>query len=48
MQTAKNSGLFSVGVLWGFRDRDELESSGADAIISHPLELVDIINSKNK
>lgn len=43
IRTAKNSGLASVGVLWGFRDRETLEKEGADYIISHPSELVGII-----
>lgn len=45
MKTGKSAGLFTVGVLWGFRDRKELESSGADAIIAHPSALIDIARS---
>ncbi len=44
MKTGKGAGLYTVGVLWGFRKRDELEENGADVIISHPKELIDIIN----
>ncbi|WRS26245.1 HAD family hydrolase [Oscillospiraceae bacterium MB08-C2-2] len=33
MQTAKNAGLTAVGVLWGFRDADELLGSGADILV---------------
>ena len=40
MKTGKNAGFFTVGALWGFRDRQELEEGGADTIISHPLELL--------
>lgn len=40
MKTGKNAGFFTVGALWGFRDRQELEENGADAMISHPLELL--------
>lgn len=40
MKTGKNAGFFTVGALWGFRDRQELEEGGADAVISHPLELL--------
>ena len=47
MKTGKGANLYTVGVLWGFRDRQELESSGADAIISHPSELIDIVNRLN-
>ena len=34
------AGAFTVGVLWGFRNRKELEEGHADAIIAHPLELL--------
>lgn len=47
MKTGKSAGLYTVGVLWGFRKRDELEENGADAIISHPSELLDIIDKLN-
>ena len=40
MKTGKAAGAFTVGVLWGFRDRKELEEGKADAIIAHPLELL--------
>lgn len=43
MQTGKGAGAFTVGVLWGFRDRKELEENHADAIIEKPLELLDYI-----
>ena len=41
--TAKNAGMVSVGVLWGFRDRAELESAGADYVIAEPRELLQIV-----
>lgn len=40
--TGKNAGVSTIGVLWGFRDRKELEKYGADRIISHPQELLSI------
>jgi len=40
MMTAIAAGMFPVGALWGFRDRDELLASGARAVISHPLEFL--------
>ncbi len=43
MQTAKNAGLFAVGVLWGFRGKDELLDSGADVLLSHPSELLNLL-----
>ena len=42
MMTANNAGMFAVGALWGFRTKDELLESGARAVISHPLELLEI------
>lgn len=40
MKTGKGAGAFTVGALWGFRDRAELEEGGADAVIEYPLELL--------
>ena len=42
MVTAKNAGVDAVGVLWGFRDREELAAAGADALISRASELLGI------
>lgn len=43
MQTAKNAGMNSVGVLWGFRSEEELLKEGAKYIIAHPIDLLGII-----
>ncbi len=43
MVTAKNAGLRSVGVSWGFRDSDVLKKCGADYIIHSPEELLNLI-----
>ena len=40
VQTAANSGLPCVSVLWGFRDRDFLIQHGAKTFISAPSELL--------
>ena len=37
--TAKNAGMFSVGVLWGNGSGAELQNAGADIILSEPLDL---------
>lgn len=42
IQTAKNAELYSIGVLWGFRDKAELEGAGADVIISDPMKIAEI------
>ena len=38
--TGKNGGLTVAGVLWGFRNRAELEGAGADHVIQSPEELI--------
>ncbi len=43
MQTGGSAGLFTVGVLWGFRKREELEENNACAIIREPLELLELL-----
>lgn len=43
MKTGKGAGLFTIGALWGFRKREELEESHADAIIGHPMELLEYV-----
>jgi phosphoglycolate phosphatase len=45
MKTGKSAGVFTVGALWGFRDRQELEENHADAIISHPMELLQYVRT---
>lgn len=47
IETAKNAGLYSIGVLWGFRDEAELRSAGADSIISEPMEIAKFAENKN-
>lgn len=44
VKTAQNSGVTSVGVTWGFRNREILEQEGADYIIDRPEELLKIIS----
>lgn len=38
--TALNAGMDFVGVLWGFRPREELAAAGATNFIGHPSELL--------
>ena len=44
MKTGKGAGAYTLGVLWGFRERRELEDANADAIISHPLEALQYLD----
>lgn len=43
MQTAKNGGVFALGVLWGFRPCEELVREGADALVSRPSEILNFL-----
>ena len=43
MQTARKAALLPVGATWGFRNREELEQAGAEWIIDHPRQLLDIV-----
>ncbi len=44
MRTAKNAGMKSIGVEWGFRDRQELQENGADWIVGQPKEISEIVS----
>lgn len=43
MLTAKNSGCKAVGVLWGFRLREELEENGAEYLLENANEIAPLI-----
>ncbi len=47
MQTATAAGMFSVGVLWGFRTRKELQNNGARILVEHPKEILAFLNKMN-
>ena len=42
MRTGKSAGMFTVGVTWGFRDRQELIDNNADCIVDMPLEILEL------
>jgi phosphoglycolate phosphatase len=44
MQTALGAGMYPVGALWGFREREELETGGAESIIARPQELLALLS----
>ena len=44
MQTARGAGMHAVGVLWGFRDREELVESGAEHIVAKPQEVLTLVD----
>ncbi|MBQ4161011.1 MAG: HAD family hydrolase [Clostridia bacterium] len=43
METGRNAGVFTVGVSWGFRTKEELSENGADVIIDHPAQLLELL-----
>lgn len=42
-ETGKNAGMFTVGVLWGFRDKKELLECGASTVIESAKELLNYV-----
>ena len=47
MQTATNANMLAVGVSWGYRPEEELIAEGAKHILSHPLDLIPILQQKD-
>ena len=41
IETARNSGLPCISVLWGFRSRDFLLDHGATTFVEHPLDILE-------
>ena len=44
MKTATATGMYPLGVLWGFRSRKELEDNGARAVIERPQEILAMLS----
>lgn len=47
VSAAKANGLPSVGVLWGYGSREELETAGASAVLTDPDGLVNLLSSNS-
>ena len=43
VRTAKNAGVPCLSVLWGFRDREEIEAAGGEHFCEKPIDLIGII-----
>lgn len=41
--TAKNAGVPCLSVLWGFRDREEIEAAGGEHFCEKPIDLIEKI-----
>ena len=46
MQTAVAAGMRPVGVLWGFRPASELREHGAQHLLVHPLDLLELLDGR--
>lgn len=44
MLTALGAGMRAIGVSWGFRSVEELMDSGAERVIHHPAELLELLS----
>ncbi len=43
MKTARGAGMFAVGALWGFRTAEELKDTGAEVLVAHPSEVLQLL-----
>ena len=48
MKTGRNAGIYTVGVLWGFRGKEELIQNGANLTIEKPHQLLEHILDVNQ
>lgn len=42
--TARAAGMFSAGATWGFRPESELREAGADRIVHHPRDVLNVLD----
>ncbi|EAY31845.1 HAD family hydrolase [Microscilla marina] len=45
MHTARNAGMYGVGVAWGFRSVEELQEAGASKIVTEPKQIIDLVTN---
>ncbi len=45
VKTAKNAQMISVGVCWGYREREVLEGEDADYIVERPEDIIAIVDA---
>jgi phosphoglycolate phosphatase len=46
IETARNSGLPCISVLWGFRDKEFLINHGADTFADKPSDILDLLEKR--
>lgn len=47
MQTGKNARMTTVGVLWGFRSREELSAFSPDYLIEKPQDMIAVLKEQD-
>ena len=47
METGKNAGVTTVGVVWGFHTRQALLDAGADYVAERPADITELIKTLN-
>ena len=45
IETAYAAGMRSAGAIWGFRGEKELRAAGADFLMAHPADLLEIVEN---
>ena len=48
MKTGISATMNTIGVTWGFRSREELESYNPKYVVDHPNEIIDIIEKSKQ
>lgn len=48
MQTANAAGMYPLGVLWGFRTKEELLNSGAKKLVEKPEEIIELLSEEKE
>ncbi|MFP4266913.1 MAG: HAD family hydrolase [Spirochaetaceae bacterium] len=46
METAVRGGMYPVGVLWGYRSREEILDGGAKMLVSEPKEILSLFSER--
>ncbi len=47
IKTGLNAGMVAIGVLWGFRTKEQLKAAGAEYLVETPEKLVSLIKQIN-
>jgi phosphoglycolate phosphatase len=48
IETGRNAGMYTIGVLWGFRDAAELLGAGANFLLGKPSELAAFLGNADR